>query len=243
MSNKVHLNEEFITVLDNFSKINIGAVIEPAVDGNQFVRSIGENGQIFAEYNSQEVLLKDKLVYAQMPKFISTIKLMSKPAVEIESVDGEYTGNINLSCEDYHMAVSLKASEAEYIHHMEASKRLPDIPELLNFALEKESLDRLKSISANFGLGCFGIRSVDGVVSLYVFNEASRESKESCTIEVESGVDVPDFDVVLNIELMQFVTGDYSVSVKEKAMVVFTHSSMNLKYTMPIINKISQLPN
>lgn len=207
-------------ILRNFSGINKSCLIREG----DVIRIMNPEKTVFAQAKVEDVFPREFGVF-DLPSLLSTISLFQ---------------NAEISYEDDHLLISEGRRKTRFYYtntrHIKAAPsgdiKLP--PTLMSFLLEKKELeDMLKAASVMKLTNLFitgnkvVCRNADGTGNDY---ELTIEN-----IDVSPDIQVEDINININIDTLKLISGDYDVSVTEKA-ILFKSTNSELQYIVILNN-------
>ena len=218
------LSQETISILQNFSSINNGLVVEV---GNT-IKTISPQKTIFAEAQVPEHFEQKFCIY-DLAQFLGTLSLFNDPELEFK----EQTVAI----------ASGKGMAVKYVYADEntivsASNRTLECNPSLTFKLTADDLQRLFKGASILTLPNLVVNKTDSGISVVVCDVKNSSSNE-IAIDIESAdCDVypdEDFKIVFKLENLKLRTAsdlDYVVSVEKAKLAKF--ETKNVEYFVPV---------
>ena len=213
----MELNEGTLQVLKNFSGINQNLLIR---SGNT-IKTISEARNVLATAIVDQEFPNDFGIY-DLNEFISVLSLVDTPRLKFED---EYVN----------IGDSTGRSKVKYFFSSEETLTTPqndiNMPEAdVAFALDNDTLNKLKRAASALGHSEVSISGKDGVLSLSVV-DSQNSTSNTFSIDVD-GEFKPDavFNFVLNIGNLKILPGDYEVQISSKLITQFKHKELNVRY-------------
>ncbi len=213
----MELNESTLQVLKNFSGINQNLLIR---SGNT-IKTISEARNVLATAVVDQEFPNDFGVY-DLNEFISVLSLVDTPRLKFEDehvVIGDSSGRSK---------VKYFFSSEETLTTPQKDINMPDAD--VAFALDNDTLNKLKRAASALGHSEVSISGKDGVLSLSVV-DTQNSTSNTFSIDVD-GEFKPDvvFNFVLNIGNLKILPGDYEVQISSKLITQFKHKELNVRY-------------
>ncbi len=213
----MELNEGTLQVLKNFSGINQNLLIR---SGNT-IKTISEARNVLATAIVDQEFPNDFGIY-DLNEFISVLSLVDTPRLKFED---EYVN----------VGDSTGRSKVKYFFSSEETLTTPqkdiNMPEAdVAFALDNDTLNKLKRAASALGHSEVSISGKDGVLSLSVVDSQNSTSNTfSIDVDGEFKSDAV-FNFVLNIGNLKILPGDYEVQISSKLITQFKHKELNVRY-------------
>lgn len=213
----MELNEGTLQVLKNFSGINQNLLIR---SGNT-IKTISEARNVLATAIVDQEFPNDFGIY-DLNEFISVLSLVDTPRLKFED---EY---VNIGDSTGRSKVKYFFSSEETLTTPQKDINMPDAD--VAFALDNDTLNKLKRAASALGHSEVSISGKDGVLSLSVV-DSQNSTSNTFSIDVD-GEFKPDavFNFVLNIGNLKILPGDYEVQISSKLITQFKHKELNVRY-------------
>ena len=155
-------------------------------------------------------------------EFISVLSLVDTPRLKFED---EY---VNIGDSTGRSKVKYFFSSEETLTTPQKDINMPDAD--VAFALDNDTLNKLKRAASALGHSEVSISGKDGVLSLSVV-DSQNSTSNTFSIDVD-GEFKPDavFNFVLNIGNLKILPGDYEVQISSKLITQFKHKELNVRY-------------
>ena len=215
----MELSSETLTVLKNYATINPNFVFKHG----DSISTMSEAKNILSMHKLSEPFDKEIGIY-DLPEFLSAVDLVDSPRFKFEDdyvTIGDSTG---LSSIKYYY------SSAEMLTHPN-EKLLENAQNMANpvvtFQLDHETLSKLKKAASAFGHSDLAVTKSEAGIKLTV-SDVENSTSNNYSIDVPGDVTTEDPVLVLNINNLKIIPGDYKVSILDK---MFAHiSNDNIQY-------------
>ena len=215
----MELNAKTLTVLKNYATINPNFVFKHG----DSITTMSEARNILAMHKLAEPFDKEIGIY-DLPEFLSAVDLVDSPRFKFEDdyvTIGDSTGLSNIK---YYY------SSAEMLTHPN-EKLLENAQNMANpvvtFQLDLETLSKLKKAASAFGHSDLVVTKSEAGIKLTV-SDIENSTSNNYSIDVPGDVTAEDPILVLNINNLKIIPGDYKVSILDK---MFAHiSNDNIQY-------------
>ena len=215
----MELSSETLTVLKNYATINPNFVFKHG----DSISTMSEAKNILSMHKLSEPFDKEIGIY-DLPEFLSAVDLVDSPRFKFEDdyvTIGDSTG---LSSIKYYY------SSAEMLTHPN-EKLLENAQNMANpvvtFQLDLETLSKLKKAASAFGHSDLVVTRSDPAIKLTV-SDVENSTSNNYSIDVPGDVTTEEPILVLNINNLKIIPGDYTVSILDK---MFAHiSNDNIQY-------------
>jgi hypothetical protein len=213
----MELNEGTLQVLKNFSGINQNLLIR---SGNT-IKTISEARNVLATAIVDQEFPNNFGIY-DLNEFISVLSLVDTPRLKFED---EY---VNIGDSTGRSKVKYFFSSEETLTTPQKDINMPEAD--VAFALDNDTLNKLKRAASALGHSEVSISGKDGVLSLSVV-DSQNSTSNTFSIDVD-GDFKPDavFNFVLNIGNLKILPGDYEVQISSKLITQFKHKELNVRY-------------
>ena len=213
----MELNEGTLQVLKNFSGINQNLLIR---SGNT-IKTISEARNVLATAIVDQEFPNDFGIY-DLNEFISVLSLVDTPRLKFED---EY---VNIGDSTGRSKVKYFFSSEETLTTPQKDINMPEAD--VAFALDNDTLNKLKRAASALGHSEVSISGKDGVLSLSVVDSQNSTSNTfSIDVDGEFKSDAV-FNFVLNIGNLKILPGDYEVQISSKLITQFKHKELNVRY-------------
>jgi hypothetical protein len=215
----MELNAKTLTVLKNYATINPNFVFKHG----DSITTMSEARNILSMHKLSEPFDKEVGIY-DLPEFLSAIDLVDSPRFKFEDdyvIIGDSTG---LSSIKYFY------SSAEMLTHpneklLENAQNMGN--PIVTFQLDNETLSKLKKAASAFGHSDLVVTKSESGIKLTV-SDVENSTANNYSIDVPGDVTAEDPILVLNINNLKIIPGDYTVSILDK---LFAHiSNDNIQY-------------
>lgn len=208
-------------VLKNFSNINSNIVFQ---QGNT-ISTISEARNILSSATVDVDFPSTFGVY-DLNEFLGVLNLVDEPEVKIEekyAVIGDATGRskIKYFFTDTDM---LTAPNPNMLTKASAMDNFE-----VSFTLDQDTLNKIKRAASALGHTSVSVTASNGSIALTVFDPENTTSN-TFTIELAGTYESEDFNLILNIQNLKILPGDYNVGLSSKLMSRFTHTEKNVSY-------------
>jgi len=206
------ISAQTIKLLQNFSVINQGIVINP---GN-ILRTCTPQRNILAEVEISETFEHTFGVY-DLKKFLALLSMVKEPDVAIDET--------TIKVGDGKSSVSMRHTNTKLIVSPPDKKIVA--PYFITFDLSEGDLKWIFNTSSILGTNHVVFQGSGGNLSI--------ESMDVTGKNVDSGslflgATEHNFRAVLLVERLKLLAGSYKVSISNKGVVQFANKSVNLKY-------------
>ena len=215
----MELSSETLTVLKNYATINPNFVFKHG----DSISTMSEAKNILSMHKLSEPFDKEIGIY-DLPEFLSAVDLVDSPRFKFEDdyvTIGDSTG---LSSIKYYY------SSAEMLTHpneklLENAQNMSD--PVVAFQLDHETLSKLKKAASAFGHSDLVVTKSEAGIKLTV-SDVENSTSNNYSIDVPGDVTAEDPILVLNINNLKIIPGDYKVYILDK---MFAHiSNDNIQY-------------
>ncbi len=207
---------ETLEILKNFSSINSNICIEPG----STLKTISSKQNILAEATVAEKF-KHEITIWDLHQLLGVVSLFDDPDFDFQ---------------DKHVVVGDGKRKVKYFYAAKEVLTLPkkgittpDAP--IKFRLTKDILDAIAKGSAVLQAPDLLIQSDDGTHLELNLTDMKSDTNNTYTFEIPewTPTDVP-FKMVMAVENLKFLSGDYDVSVCEKLITEWNHAERDLTY-------------
>ena len=215
----MELSSKTLTVLKNYATINPNFVFKHG----DSISTMSEAKNILSMHKLSEPFDKEIGIY-DLPEFLSAVDLVDSPRFKFEDdyvTIGDSTG---LSSIKYYY------SSAEMLTHpneklLENAQNMGD--PVVAFQLDHETLSKLKKAASAFGHSDLVVTRSEAGIKLTV-SDTENSTANNYSIDVPGDVTTEEPILVLNINNLKIIPGDYKVYILDK---MFAHiSNDNIQY-------------
>mgnify|MGYP003976217837 FL=1 len=210
------ISKDTSEILKNFSSINSNILVKP---GN-VIRTISPVRNIMAEATVSETFDTQFGIW-DLNKFLGTVSLFSNPEFDFEETKVTITGNNGASVVYYYAEPKLLTTADKKI-------QMPD--GVVDFTLKNSDLVELQKASSVLQVPDLALRSTDNGEIELVALDKKEPSSNSYSITVGDNTNDADFTFYFKVENLKILPGDYTVSVTDKVVSEFEHTTRDLKY-------------
>lgn len=215
------LTEATSQLLKNYAGINSNLVFQK---GNR-VSTMSEARNILSTAIIEESLPQDFGIY-DLNEFLGVTNLVTDPEIRIEekfAVISDSTGRSKIKY--FFTDVDMLTSPAKSM--LDKAMAMNNFE--VNFTLDQDTLNKVKRAASALGHTSVSITASDGAIALTVFDPENSTSN-TFTIDLAGTYETEDFNLILNIQNLKILPGDYEVSLSSKLMSKFTHTEKNVNY-------------
>ena len=208
-------------VLKNFSNINSNIVFQ---QGNT-ISTISEARNILSSATVDVDFPSSFGVY-DLNEFLGVLNLVDEPEVKIEekyAVIGDATGRSKIK----YFFTDTDMLTAPNPSMLTKASAMDDFQ--VNFTLDQDTLNKIKRAASALGHTSVSVTASNGSIALTVFDPENSTSN-TFTIELAGTYESEDFNLILNIQNLKILPGDYNVGLSSKLMSRFTHTEKNVSY-------------
>ena len=213
----MELNDGTLQVLKNFSGINPNIIIK---SGN-VIKTISEAKNVLVRAEVDNDFPQDFGIY-DLNEFIGVLSLVDKP-------------NLSFSENFVTIGDSSGLSKIKYFFSAEDTLTTPqkdiNMPDTeISFTLESTTLDKIKRAASTLGHNEVVIKPGNGCITISV-TETQNSTANSFDIDIAGEyTEGQNFRMILDINNLKIIPGDYEVKLSSKLISQFTHKDMNLNY-------------
>ncbi|MBC8442782.1 MAG: hypothetical protein H8D80_01190 [Proteobacteria bacterium] len=210
------ISKDTSEILKNFSSINSNILVKP---GN-VIRTISPVRNIMAEAKVSETFDTQFGIW-DLNKFLGTVSLFTNPEFDFEETKVTITGNKGASVVYYYAEPKLLTT---------ADKKIQMPEGVVDFTLKNSDLVELQKASSVLQVPDLALRSTDNGEIELVALDKKEPSSNSYSITVGDNTNDADFTFYFKVENLKILPGDYNVSVTDKVVSEFEHTTRDLKY-------------
>ena len=212
----MELSENTLSILKNYAGINSNIVIEA---GNT-IKTISEAKNVMSTAAIREDFPQGFGIY-DLNEFLGVLSLVDTP-------------NLNFSDDFVTVSDSSGRSKVKYFYSdpdmlTKPGKdvKMPDAD--VNFALDADTLGRIKRAASTLGHTDVSITGKDGVLSLSII-DSKNATCNAYTIDIAGEFDLTPFNFILNIANLKVMHGDYNVGISSKRISHWTNTEYGISY-------------
>lgn len=208
-------------VLKNFSNINSNIVFQ---QGNT-ISTISEARNILSSATVDVDFPSTFGVY-DLNEFLGVLNLVDEPEVKIEdkyAVIGDATGRSKIK----YFFTDVDMLTAPNPNMLTKASAMDNFE--VSFTLDQDTLNKIKRAASALGHTSVSVTASSGSIALTVFDPENTTSN-TFTIELAGTYESEDFNLILNIQNLKILPGDYNVGLSSKLMSKFTHTEKNVSY-------------
>lgn len=208
-------------VLKNFSNINSNIVFQ---QGNT-ISTISEARNILSSATVDVDFPSTFGVY-DLNEFLGVLNLVDEPEVKIEdkyAVIGDATGRSKIK----YFFTDIDMLTAPNPNMLTKASAMDNFE--VSFTLDQDTLNKIKRAASALGHTSVSVTASSGSIALTVFDPENTTSN-TFTIELAGTYESEDFNLILNIQNLKILPGDYNVGLSSKLMSKFTHTDKNVSY-------------
>lgn len=211
--NKMKLNSKTLTLLKNFSTINNSLYVKP---GNT-ISTVSKGKNVFALARVDETFTVPFAIY-ELNKFIAALSLFTEPTLDFTEEYVAIYSNDKQRMKFYYCDPSFILSPEE-----DKVEKLKTVPLDFTFNITSDMLQSLQKASAVLKLNSLKIEGDGEKIFLKVIQDKNL-TRDDFTIDV--GETEQRFSIMLNMENVKLLPGDYIVSVSKK-FLKFTNTDVD----------------
>lgn len=208
------LSSDTIAVLKNFTQINQNLQFKA---GN-VIKTKSRASEIFATAKIDTEFPQDFAIY-ELGRFIQVLGLFEDP-------DLEFTENA-VHIKDKRNKVTYMFADPSLISAADYDKEITFPDTLAEFQLKQDDLAKLQKAAGVLGQQNITIVGKGGDLSIMVHDKKNSSSDK---FVLSMGETTVDFEVDLNLKTLQFIPGDYNVTVTEKVVCKFDNINEDISY-------------
>ena len=210
------ISKDTFDVFKNFSTINSNILVEPG----KTIKTISPVKNIMAEAKVPETFDTQFGIW-DLSKFLGTVSLFEDPEFYFEDnkvvIQGKNGSNVV-----YYYA------EPRLITTINKEIVMPDV--VVDFELTNSGLTEIQRAASVLQLPDLSVRSSNtGTIELVALDKKDPSSN-SYSLEVGDNENGAEFNFYFKVENLKILPGDYNVSITEKVVSQFDHSTKDLKY-------------
>lgn len=210
------ISKDTFDVFKNFSTINSNILVKP---GN-VIRTVSPVKNIMAEAAISETFDTQFGIW-DLNKFLGTVSLFTDPEFYFEDNKVVIQGKNGASVVYYY-------AEPRLLTTIDKEIKMPEV--VVNFTLTNSGLNEIQKAASVLQLPDLVVRSSNtGTIELVTLDKKDPSSN-SYSLEVGDNENGTDFNFYFKVENLKVLPGDYDVSVTEKVVSQFEHSTKDLKY-------------
>jgi hypothetical protein len=215
----MELSSKTLTVLKNYATINPNFVFKHG----DSISTMSEAKNILSMHKLSEPFDKEIGIY-DLPEFLSAIDLVDSPRFKFEDdyvTIGDSTGLSNIKY--YYSSAEMLTHPNEKLLENAQNMGNP----VVTFQLDHETLSKLKKAASAFGHSDLVVTKSEAGIKLTV-SDVENNTSNNYSIDVPGDVTTEEPILVLNINNLKIIPGDYAVSILDK---MFAHiSNDNIQY-------------
>jgi hypothetical protein len=220
------LDVELVSVLKNFAQINNSLYIRKDSDT---VATVSSAKNILAKYTHSQTFPVDVCIY-DLTKFINVVNSYELFDLDFNERYVEVVGMFNGKTE----RTKIFFADPEII--VKPSKEITMPAVSVSFTLTKDTIDRIKKIAATLGVSDISFTTNNNELVVQIMDD-KNSSSNSHTIIVGDYPTDKTFDYRFSVDNLKLLTGDYVVSLTDKIISQFTHTTSQLNYWIAMTNK------
>ena len=212
----MELSENTLSILKNYAGINSNIVI----DAGNTIKTISEAKNVMSTAAIREDFPQQFGIY-DLNEFLGVLSLVDTP-------------NLNFSDDFVTVSDSSGRSKVKYFYSdpdmlTKPGKdvKMPDAD--VNFALDADTLGRIKRAASTLGHTDVSITGKDGVLSLSII-DSKNATCNAYTIDIAGEFDSIPFNFILNIANLKVMPGDYNVGISSKRISHWTNTEYGISY-------------
>ena len=212
----MELSENTLSILKNYAGINSNIVI----DAGNTIKTISEAKNVMSTAAIREDFPQQFGIY-DLNEFLGVLSLVDTP-------------NLNFSDDFVTVSDSSGRSKVKYFYSDPDMLTKPGkdvkMPNAdVNFALDADTLSRIKRAASTLGHTDVSITGKDGVLSLSII-DSKNATGNAYTIDIAGDFDSTPFNFILNIANLKIMPGDYEVAISSKLISHFTNKEYGISY-------------
>jgi hypothetical protein len=214
VSKGMKLSTATFEILKNFASLNSNILVKP---GNRLT-TVTPIKNVLAEANVTETFETEFGIW-DLNKFLGTLSLFDDPELEFHDKFVKIKGK-GSSVKYYYCEPNLLTT---------TDKTIPVKDVVVEFDLTEKNFSDVRKAASVLGVSDLSITNASGTLSIIVFDKADKGSN-NYTVELDTNIDVDDFDFHFKIETLKLMPGDYKVSITKNTVSQFKHKSKDLTY-------------
>ena len=210
------ISKDTFDIFKNFATINSNILVKT---GN-VIRTVSPVKNVMAEAVVSETFDTQFGIW-DLNKFLGTVSLFSDPEFQFDETKVNIQGGNGSSVVYYY-------AEPRLLTTIDKDIKMPDV--VVNFKLTNSDLNEIQKASAVLQLPDLTVRSSDiGTIELVALDKKDP-STNIYSLEVGDNESGSEFNFYFKVENLKMLPGDYDVSVTEKVVSQFEHTTKDLKY-------------
>jgi len=212
----MELTEKTLTVLKNYATINPNVVIN---NGN-VIKTISEAKNVLSSAEVDVEFPKQVGIY-DLSEFLSVLSLVDSPRLTFED------NNFLISDGSGRTRIKYFYSDIDMLTVPSKDIVMPECE--VSFALDRETLTRVKRAASVLGHTEMSLSVVNDVLQLSVIDQNDKTSNVF-SIDVDGEYKDPNFNFVFNIANLKMVDDDYRVDISSKLISHFVNEISGIQY-------------
>jgi hypothetical protein len=212
----MELTEKTLTVLKNYATINPNVVIN---NGN-VIKTISEAKNVLSSAEVDVEFPKQVGIY-DLSEFLSVLSLVDSPRLAFED------NNFLISDGSGRTRIKYFYSDIDMLTVPSKDIVMPECE--VSFALDRETLTRVKRAASVLGHTEMSLSVVNDVLQLSVIDQNDKTSNVF-SIDVDGEYKDPNFNFVFNIANLKMVDDDYRVDISSKLISHFVNEISGIQY-------------
>ena len=212
----MELTEKTLTVLKNYATINPNVVIN---NGN-VIKTISEAKNVLSTAEVDVEFPKQVGIY-DLSEFLSVLSLVDSPRLTFED------NNFLISDGSGRTRIKYFYSDIDMLTVPSKDIVMPECE--VSFALDRETLTRVKRAASVLGHTEMSLSVVNDVLQLSVIDQNDKTSNVF-SIDVDGEYKDPNFNFVFNIANLKMVDDDYRVDISSKLISHFVNEISGIQY-------------
>ena len=217
----MHLSNDTLDVLKNFSTINPNLVIEPG----QKMQTISESKTVMAKADIVEDFPNQVGIY-DLNEFLSVLGLIDNNNIEFDekALNISSTGGTMPNAQK----VTYYYSNPEILTTPSKDINMPDVD--VGVTLDEEVLSKLKQASNVLGHNDLSIVGKDGVLEARVYDSKDATGNDYTLLIESDNTSKDEFNFDFNIANLKLIPGDYFVSLSSKKISHWQNTNFPIEY-------------
>lgn len=216
------LSANTLAILKNFSTIN-GNFWVSGTTGNK-ISTISPMGNIFAHAEIEESFGQEFCIY-DLNDFLSILSITDDPDIILHSDHFEISWK-NSQIRYLYADKSIFSIENSSFKHLQNGFIMPECE--IAFSLDADTISSIRKASSILKAQNLSIASNDGIIQLKTYDKTNPNSN---LYEIS----LPDttsheFNMVLSIDNLKTIVGDYSVTMSSKNIAQFEKTTGDIRY-------------
>jgi len=212
----MELTEKTLTVLKNYATINPNVVIN---NGN-VIKTISEAKNVLSSAEVDVEFPKQVGIY-DLSEFLSVLSLVDSPRLAFED------NNFLISDGSGRTRIKYFYSDIDMLTVPSKDIVMPECE--VSFALDRETLTRVKRAASVLGHTEMSLSVVNDVLQLSVIDQNDKTSNVF-SIDIDGEYKDPNFNFVFNIANLKMVDDDYRVDISSKLISHFVNEISGIQY-------------